>query len=86
MGCDGGCVNGGGQPHVSASARIGTDIRLERAKALYSEDASLDIRKSHKNPSITRLYEEFLGEPNSHIAHEVLHTHYKARKKYNKEK
>jgi len=84
MGCDGGCVNGGGQPHVSAGDRVGIDIRLERAKALYSEDASLEIRKSHKNPSITRLYEEFLGEPNSHKAHEVLHTHYKGRKKYKK--
>ncbi len=86
MGCDGGCVNGGGQPHVSAGARIGIDIRLERAKALYNEDASLAIRKSHQNPSITRLYEEFLGEPNSHKAHEVLHTHYKGREKYKKEK
>jgi iron-only hydrogenase group A len=86
MACDGGCVNGGGQPHVSASARIGIDMRLERAKALYSEDASLEIRKSHQNPSITRLYEEFLGEANSHIAHEVLHTHYNGKEKYNKEK
>jgi len=83
MGCDGGCVNGGGQPHVSATERVGIDIRMERAKALYSEDESLDIRKSHKNPSITRLYEEFLGEPNSHVAHEVLHTHYAGREKYN---
>jgi len=86
MGCDGGCVNGGGQPHVSATDRVGIDIRLERAKALYSEDESLEIRKSHKNPSITRLYEEFLGEPNSHVAHEVLHTHYAGRDKYNLKK
>ncbi|PLX30940.1 MAG: ferredoxin [Clostridiales bacterium] len=86
MGCDGGCVNGGGQPHVSATNRVGIDIRLERAKALYSEDESLEIRKSHKNPSITRLYEEFLGEPNSHVAHEVLHTHYAGRDKYNLKK
>lgn len=87
MGCDGGCVNGGGQPHVSASDRIGIDIRLERAKALYSEDEALDIRKSHENPSIQRLYKEFLGEPNSHVAHEILHTHYnKNRKKYNLKK
>src|SRR6056297_228334 len=83
MGCDGGCVNGGGQPHVSATNRVGIDIRLERAKALYGEDESLEIRKSHKNPSITRLYEEFLGEPNSHVAHEFLHTHYAGREKYN---
>ncbi len=83
MGCDGGCVNGGGQPHVSATERVGIDIRMERAKALYSEDESLDIRKSHKNPSITRLYEEFLEEPNSHVAHEILHTHYNGREKYN---
>ncbi len=83
MGCDGGCVNGGGQPHVSATDRVGIDIRLERANALYREDESLAIRKSHKNPSITRLYEEFLGEPNSHTAHEILHTHYAGRNKYN---
>jgi len=86
MGCDGGCVNGGGQPHVSATDRVGIDIRLERANALYREDESLAIRKSHKNPSITRLYEEFLGEPNSHTAHEILHTHYAGRNKYNLKK
>ena len=76
MGCPGGCVNGGGQPQQPASVRNFTDIRALRAKALYDQDASMPIRKSHVNPSIKRLYEEFLGEPGSHKAHEILHTTY----------
>jgi iron-only hydrogenase group A len=82
MACPGGCVNGGGQPIQPASVRNVIDIRAERAKALYSEDAASSVRKSHKNPEIKRLYDEFLGEPNSHKAHELLHTHYYAREKY----
>lgn len=78
MGCTGGCVNGGGQPIVSSKIRnTGVDVRLARAKALYEEDRILPLRKSHQNPDIKRLYEEFLGEPNSHLAHELLHTHYR---------
>lgn len=76
MGCSGGCVNGGGQPQQPASVRNFTDIRALRAKALYDQDAAMPIRKSHENPSIKRLYEEFLGEPGSHKAHELLHTTY----------
>lgn len=76
MGCPGGCVNGGGQPQQPASVRNFTDIRALRAKALYDQDAAMPIRKSHENPSIKRLYEEFLGEPGSHKAHELLHTTY----------
>lgn len=82
MACPGGCVNGGGQPIQPASVRNIIDIRAERAKALYSEDASKTVRKSHKNPEIKKLYDEYLGEPNSHKAHELLHTHYYAREQY----
>ncbi len=82
MACPGGCVNGGGQPIQPASVRNVIDLRAERAKALYSEDASKAVRKSHKNPEIKKLYDEYLGEPNSHKAHELLHTHYYAREKY----
>lgn len=82
MACPGGCVNGGGQPIQPASVRNVIDIRAERAKALYNEDASLSVRKSHKNPEIKRLYDEYLGAPNSHKAHELLHTHYYSREKF----
>jgi NADP-reducing hydrogenase subunit HndD len=76
MGCPGGCVNGGGQPQVHAKIRNTTDIRAERAKALYALDAANPIRKSHENPSIKKVYAEFFGEPGSHKAHEILHTSY----------
>jgi iron-only hydrogenase group A len=82
MACPGGCVNGGGQPIQPANVRNVIDIRAERAKALYSEDASLSVRKSHKNPEIKKLYDEYLGKPNSHKAHELLHTHYVSREKF----
>lgn len=82
MACPGGCVNGGGQPIQPASVRNVIDIRAERAKALYSEDASLKVRKSHKNPEIKKLYDEYLGKPNSHKAHDLLHTHYVTREKF----
>ncbi len=82
MGCSGGCVTGGGQPHVSAKDRWNKDIRVERAKALYNEDESKEIRKSHENPMIKKIYDEFLEEPNSHKSHKLLHTHYKKREKY----
>jgi len=76
MGCSGGCVNGGGQPHVSSKTRLEIDVRTERAKALYEEDTIMEQRKSHKNPMIKKIYDEFLGKPNSHKSHELLHTHY----------
>ena len=82
MGCPGGCVNGGGQPIVSAQVRNWTDIRAERAKALYSEDESKTLRKSHENPEIKQIYADFLGKPNSHKAHELLHTTYEQRDLY----
>lgn len=76
MACPGGCVHGGGQPHVSAKDRIDAEVRAERAKALYSEDKRLPKRKSHENEEIKKLYEEFLKDPNGPIAHKYLHTHY----------
>ncbi|ANW98346.1 ferredoxin [Thermoclostridium stercorarium subsp. thermolacticum DSM 2910] len=85
MACPGGCVNGGGQPIQPARVRNTIDIRTERAKGLYSEDEAMTIRKSHKNPRIQKIYEEFLGEPGSHKAHELLHTHYYARENYPEE-
>lgn len=81
MGCPGGCVNGGGQPIVSAKVKMDVDIRAERAKALYSEDFNDTIRKSHQNPSVIRIYEEYLGDPNGHKAHHLLHTTYSQKPK-----
>lgn len=76
MACPGGCVNGGGQPQQPASVRNFTDLRALRAKALYDIDSANPIRKSHENPEIKKLYSEYLGEPGSHKAHEILHTTY----------
>lgn len=76
MGCPGGCVTGGGQPIVSAREKAVKDVKALRAKALYDEDESLPIRKSHENPVIKQLYDEFLGEPCGHKSHQLLHTHY----------
>lgn len=76
MGCPGGCVNGGGQPQQPAKVRNFVDIRALRAKALYDIDSSMNIRKSHENPAIKQLYDEFLEKPGSHKAHEYLHTTY----------
>ena len=76
MGCPGGCVNGGGQPRQPGSVRNFTDIRTLRAKALYDQDANMPVRKSHKNLAIKQLYDDYLGKPGSHKAHELLHTTY----------
>ena len=73
MACPGGCVNGGGQPRSCDDSKI----KSERAKGLYKEDKDLPIRKSHMNPSIQKLYKEYLEHPNSHKAHEILHTTYR---------
>jgi len=83
MGCPGGCITGGGQPILSAKQLMSIDPKTLRAKALYSEDEAKTLRKSHENPAIKKIYEEYFGEPNSHKSHELLHTHYIARKKYN---
>ena len=82
MCCPGGCINGGGQPIVDGHTRNFVDVKGLRAAALYDDDKNLEYRKSHKNPEITAIYEDYLGEPGSHKAHELLHTSYVARKKY----
>lgn len=82
MGCPGGCINGGGQPYQPASVRNFVDVKGLRSKALYADDENMVIRKSHENPAIKELYAEYLGEPGSHKAHEILHTEYTARPKY----
>ena len=82
MACPGGCVNGGGQPIQPASVINNYDVRALRAAGLYEDDKNLPIRKSHLNPDVKAVYAEFFGEPNSHKAHEILHTGYTARKVY----
>ena len=82
MSCPGGCVNGGGQPIKTADVRNNVDYKAERVKGMYDADASMKLRKSHENPIIKKVYEEFLGEPNSHKAHKLLHTKYVARNKF----
>lgn len=72
MACPGGCIGGGGQPYHHGYS----EILRQRAAAIYTEDERKTIRKSHENPSIIRLYSEFLGEPGSKKAHSLLHTHY----------
>ena len=90
MGCPGGCVAGGGQPYVkpcflpNEDADILDTFKAKRAGALYQEDESKALRVSHKNPQIIALYDEYLGEPNSHKAHELLHTHYHAKERFSK--
>lgn len=83
MGCPGGCVNGGGQPIQPASVRNFVDLKGLRAAALYKDDENLPIRKSHENPVVKTLYDEYFEKPGSHRAHEILHTHYVARPKVN---
>jgi NADP-reducing hydrogenase subunit HndD len=82
MACPGGCVNGGGQPIQPASVRNEIDLRAERAKALYQEDQSLTFRRSHHNPRVLKMYEEFFEKPGGHKSHKLLHTHYGARENY----
>ncbi len=77
MGCPGGCISGGGQPRLTDKAK-----RLKRIQALYTEDEGKQYRKSHENPYITKLYDEYLGHPLGHISHELLHTTYTKKSKY----
>ena len=84
MGCPGGCINGGGQPVQSATVRNFTDLKALRAAALYENDKNRPHRKSHENEDVKAVYAEFLGEPNSHKAHELLHTSYVARPMFKK--
>ena len=88
MGCPGGCVAGGGQPYVkpcflpNEADDILDTYKAKRAAALYQEDGAKELRVSHKNPQIIDLYKNFLGEPNSHKAHELLHTTYQAKERF----
>ena len=84
MCCPGGCITGGGQPIVSAKKQMSVNVKELRAKVLYAEDAGKAKRKSHENEEIATLYREYLGEPNSHLAHELLHTSYAAKEKFKK--
>ena len=77
MGCPGGCIGGGGQPIPTSEA-----IRKRRAEAIYAEDMGKPIRKSHENPEVVEVYKEYLTDPLGHKSHELLHTHYKVRKRY----
>jgi NADP-reducing hydrogenase subunit HndD len=77
MACPGGCIGGGGQPYG-----IDNEVRAQRIRGLYEDDMASNVRFSHENTEINRIYSEFLGEPNSKKAHELLHTHYKPKKVY----
>ncbi|MCL2052516.1 MAG: NADH-dependent [FeFe] hydrogenase, group A6 [Lachnospiraceae bacterium] len=81
MACPGGCVNGGGQPVQPIRVRNFENLWERRAESLYKDDQNKEIRKSHESPLIKAVYEEFLGEPGSPIAHQILHTHYAPRGK-----
>ncbi len=83
MTCPGGCINGGGQPIVEAEIRNTTDYIKLRMDALLEEDKNLPIRKAHENPVIIELYKTYLEKPNSKKAHEILHTKYEKKNKYN---
>ena len=89
MGCPGGCIAGGGQPYVKPCFLPNEDVDIldtykeKRAAALYSEDERQTVRQSHNNPQIQQLYADYLGEPNSHKAHELLHTTYSAKVRFN---
>ena len=78
MGCPGGCISGGGQPRPTTQ-----EIRQKRLEAIYREDEGKQLRKSHENEYVTKLYEDFLKEPNGHKSHNLLHTHYTKRGKFN---
>ena len=79
MGCPGGCVMGGGQPLFDAATREKVDVFKKRASVLYNIDANAEVRKSHDNPEIKMIYDEFYEKPNSHVAHKYLHTTYTQR-------
>ena len=82
MCCPGGCINGGGQPYVPAEVKNFVDYRALRSKALYDEDAAKELRKSHHNPIVKEVYENYLGEWGGEKAHHILHTSYQPQAKY----
>jgi NADH-quinone oxidoreductase subunit G len=77
MACRGGCIAGGGQPYGATD-----EVRLKRTAGIYSDDKKSKYRCSHQNPFISQVYKDFLGEPNGHKAHELLHTGYESRQLY----
>ena len=80
MACPGGCIGGGGQPYPPSNYQIlDPALCAKRARALYSIDSQQSMRRSHDNPAVKALYDEFLGEPGGPKAHELLHTHYEAK-------
>ena len=83
MACPGGCIMGGGQPIKTAKERMDYDVRKLRADCLYSIDEKSTLRKSHENPVVKKIYKDFLEKPGSHKAHDLLHTKYQKREKYN---
>ncbi len=82
MACPGGCINGGGQPYVHDEVRNSIDLKAVRAQALYDYDRDSRLRCSHETPAVEMVYKEYFGAPNSHKAHELLHTTYIERPKY----
>ncbi len=80
MGCPGGCINGGGQPIIMNKEKT-EEVKQLRAQGLYTIDRGRKLRKSHENPEVKKLYEEYMEKPNSHKAHHILHTHYTKRSK-----
>ena len=82
MACPGGCVNGGGQPLHASSVRSFTDFRTLRAQALYQQDEGMPQRRSHESPVVKEVYENYLGEPGGHKAHELLHCTYVPQTRY----
>ncbi|KGM96098.1 ferredoxin [Clostridium novyi A str. 4552] len=77
MSCEGGCINGGGHPHVTSSKRETVDYKKLRASVLYNKDLNLPKRKSHENTAIIKMYDNFIGKPGNHLAHEIFHFSYK---------
>ena len=82
MACPGGCIMGGGQSIKSSKTRLEHDVRKLRADCLYSIDEKSTIRKSHENPVLKKIYEDYLGNPLGERAHHLLHTNYNQREKY----
>ena len=85
MACPGGCIMGGGQPIKTSKTRSEVDVRKLRADSIYSIDEKSTIRKSHENPVLKKIYEEYLEEPGSYRAEKLLHTNYRKREKYHLE-
>ncbi len=85
MACPGGCVDGGGQPHVSATDREKINVRAVRASVLYNQDKNFKKRKSHENEALLKMYETYMGDPGHGKAHELLHLKYKKKDKKSEE-